>query len=403
MRIADVRAHVLEAKLSQPFAWSFNATDIRASCLVEIVAEDGTRGWGECFGPARLNAAVVRAMAADLIGRDAVATEQHWQQLYNRFRDQGQKGLVVAALSGVDIALWDLKGRHFEAPIHALMGGPIRREVKAYATGTYRLGTGNPLDYVVREVQAYVEEGFSAVKLKIGFDVDEDERLIRSVREAIGPSIGLMLDANHGFDTIEAVELGRRVAPLKIGWFEEPVVPDDLDSYVEVRRGQPIPVAGGECEFTRWGFREVLVRRAIDILQPDTCAAGGLSECKKIADMATAFGVRYVPHVWGCGVGLAAALQLLAVLPYSPPRHTPREPLLEFDRSEHPFRQAVLVHPLENKAGVVEIPETPGLGIEVDRDAVARFTVVHGGEKVVHGSGGVVLPRGAPKGSQWLA
>jgi D-galactarolactone cycloisomerase len=224
-------------------------------------------------------------------------------------------------------------------------------------------------------VKGYVKEGFSAVKLKIGFGVKEDEKLIRAVRDAIGPDIGLMLDANHGFDALEAIELGRRVVPLDIGWFEEPVVPDDLDSYVEVRRGQPIPVAGGECEFTRWGFRDVLTRRAIDILQPDTCAAGGLSECKKIADMATAFGVRYVPHVWGCGVGLAASLQLLAVLPHSPPRHTPLEPILEFDRSEHPFRQEVLISPIEHKGGIVAIPDGPGLGIEIDRDTIKKFSV----------------------------
>ncbi len=375
MRIADVKAHVLEAKLEEPFAWSFNQTDVRASCLVEIIAENGTIGWGECFGPARLNAAVVRAMRAHLVGKDALATERHWQHLYNHFRDQGQKGLVVTALSGIDIALWDLRGRHFDAPVHVLMGGPLRSEVKAYATGTYRLQTGDPLDYVVKEVQGYVAEGFSAVKLKIGFGVDEAERLIRAVREAIGPRIGLMLDANHGFDSLEAIELGRRVAPLGIGWFEEPVVPDDLESYVEVRRGQPIPVAGGECEFTRWGFREVLTRRAIDIVQPDTCAAGGLSECKKIADMATAFGVRYVPHVWGCGIGLATAMQLLAVLPHNPLRTRPLEPVLEFDRSEHPSRQAVLKVPLEHTGGIVRVPEGPGLGIEIDRDAIRQFTV----------------------------
>lgn len=374
-RIAEVRTHVLEARLAEPFGWSFNATDVRASCLVEIVAEDGTTGWGECYGPARLNAAIVGTMAGDLVGKDALATEVHWQHLYNRFRDQGQKGLVVCALSGIDIALWDLKGRHFEAPIHVLMGGPIRREVQAYATGTYRLREGDPLDYVVREVKGYAAEGFPAVKLKIGFGVAEDERLIRAVREAIGHKVGLMLDANHGFDALEAIELGRRVAPLDIGWFEEPVVPDDLDSYLEVRRGQPIPVAGGECEFTRWGFREVLQRRAIDVLQPDTCAAGGLSECKKIADMATAFGVRYVPHVWGSGVGLAAALQLLAVLPHTPPRLTPREPMLEFDRSEHPFRQAVLARPIEHVRGVVAIPDGPGLGVEIDRATLARFAI----------------------------
>jgi D-galactarolactone cycloisomerase len=375
MRIAEVRAHVLEARLSEPFAWSFNSTDARASCLVEITAEDGTAGWGECYGPARLNAAVVKAMAAELIGKNPLATDALWLHLYNKYRDYGQKGLVISALSGIDIALWDLKGRHFEAPVHVLMGGPLRREVRAYATGTYRLRTGDPLDYILREVKGYAKEGFSAVKLKVGFNVKDDEKLIRAVRGAIGPSIGLMLDANHGFDAIEAIELGRRVAALDIGWFEEPVVPDDLDSYVEVRRGQPIPVAGGECEFTRWGFREVLTRRAVDIVQPDTCAAGGLSECKKIADMATAFGIRYVPHVWGCGVGLAAALQLLAVLPHSPPRHTPLEPMLEFDRSEHPFRQTVLTKPIEHKAGVVAIPDGTGLGFEINRDAIERFSV----------------------------
>jgi D-galactarolactone cycloisomerase len=373
VRIAAVKTHVLEAPLKEPFAWSFNKTSLRGACLVEIISESGVSGWGECFGPASLNAAIVAAYAPYLIGGDAFATELHWQTLYNQFRDQGQKGLAITALSGVDIALWDLKGRLWEEPVHRLMGGALRRDVRAYATGTYRRGTGDPIDYITDEVRGYVQEGFHAVKLKIGFGVDDDARLIAATREAIGPRVGLMLDANHGYDAIEAIELGRRVAPLGIGWFEEPVVPDDLESYVAVRAGQPIPVAGGECEFTRWGFREVLTRRAIDILQPDTCAAGGLSECKKIADMAAAFGVRYVPHVWGTGVGLAAALHLLAVLPHSPPRHTPLEPILEFDRSEHPFRQAVMTSPLEHTGGVVQIPDGPGLGIEIDRAALDRF------------------------------
>lgn len=372
-RIAEVNVHVLSAPLSEPFAWSFNRTSVRASALVEIIAEDGTTGWGECFGPAPLNAAIVAAYRPYLVGEDAFATERHWQTLYNQFRDQGQKGLAITALSGVDIALWDLKGRLLDEPVHRLMGGALRTDVAAYATGTYRRGSDDPLDYITEEVRGYVREGFGAVKLKIGFGVDQDLELISAVRQTIGPKIGLMLDANHGFDVIEAVALGHRAARFDIGWFEEPVVPDELESYLEVKRRQPIPVAGGECEFTRWGFRDVLARRAMDIIQPDTCAAGGLSECKKIADMATAFGVRYVPHVWGTGIGLAAALQLLAVLPHAPPRHTPIEPLLEFDRSEHPFRQAVLQAPLEHAGGRVRIPEGPGLGIEVDKAAVQRF------------------------------
>lgn len=378
MRLAELHVHVLEAPLERPFLWSFNRADTRGACLVEIVGDDGTVGWGECFGPPRLNAAVVEAFRPRLIGRDPLAIEQVWGDLYNHFRDQGQRGLQVTALAGVDIALWDLKGRHLGQPVHVLMGGPLRRSVQAYATGTYRREAGDPFDYILEEVRGYAEDGFGAVKLKIGFDVDQDAALVRAVREAIGPERGLMLDANHGYDAIDAIRLGRLVADCDIGWFEEPVVPEDLGSYRAVREGQPIPVAGGETLFTRYDFTEVMTRRAMDIVQPDTCAAGGLSECKKIADMAWTFGVRYVPHVWGTGIGLAATLQLHAVLPHAPLTHRPRAAMLEFDRSEHPFRQAVLDQPIEHENGVVAIPEGPGLGISVNREAVARFAVPAG-------------------------
>ncbi len=377
MKIADVRIYVLEAPLTEPFHWSFNGTSARTACLVEIVTDDGASGWGECFGPAPLNAAIVEAYARRLIGVDPLNTEAIWQDLYGAYRDQGQKGLAISALSGVDIALWDLKGKHFGVPVHRLLGGPLRTSVRAYATGTYRVERGDPLDYIVDEVAGYVEQGFHAVKLKIGFDVDADAALIRAVRRRVGPKPRLMLDANHGFDAVEAIALGRAVADQSIDWFEEPVIPEDLAGYLEVRRGQPIPVAGGECEFTRWGFRDVLTTQSMDIIQPDTCAAGGISECKKIADMAAAFGVRYIPHVWGTGVALAASLQLLAVLPHSPLRRTPREPLLEFDRSEHPFRQAVLARPIEHVQGVVQIPDGPGLGIEINREALREFAAPH--------------------------
>jgi D-galactarolactone cycloisomerase len=146
-----------------------------------------------------------------------------------------------------------------------------------------------------------------------------------------------------------------------------------------VKSALSIPIAGGECEFTRFGFRDILATRAMDIIQPDTCAAGGLSECKKIADMAEAFGVRYNPHVWGTGIAIAASLQLLAVLPtHTPTSLAPLEPMLEFDRTEHPIRQAILTRPIEHEGGIVRVPEGPGLGIEVDREAVARFAMRSG-------------------------
>ena len=289
-------------------------------------------------------------------------------------RDHGQKGLVIEGLSGIDIALWDIKGKHFNAPIHQLMGGPLRTTTRAYATGLYRRKSGDPLTYLPEEAAGYVAEGFHAVKLKVGFGVAEDAAVVRAVREAIGPGIGLMVDANHAYDAVAAIQLGRLIERYDIGWFEEPVPPEDLAGYRAVKAALAIPIAGGECEFTRLGFRDVLTTGAMDIIQPDTCAAGGLSECKKIADMSVAFGVRYNPHVWGTGIGIAASLQLMAVLPtHTPTSLAPSEPVFEFDQTEHPIRQAILQTPIVHRAGVITIPTGPGLGIEIDRAALTRF------------------------------
>ena len=374
MKITKIRTHVLEARLSEPFAYSRAWYDNRTAMLVEIETDDGPAGWGECYGPARITAAVVEHVKPWLVGEDPLRTDHLWQMIYARLRDHGQKGVVIQGLSGIDIALWDVKGKHFGVPVHRLLGGALRQEVQAYATGLYRRKSGDPLRYLAEEAADYVAEGFKAVKLKVGFGVEEDARVTRAVRQAIGPDIGLMVDANHAFDSVAAIRLGRMIEPFDIGWFEEPVPPEDIAGYRAVRGALSIPVAGGECEFTRFGFRDLFVARALDVAQPDTCAAGGLTECRKIADMAEAFGIRYNPHVWGTGIAIAASLHLLAVLPpHTPPSLKPQNPMLEFDRTEHPIRQAILMEPIEHNNGVVRVPEGPGLGIEIDRKALARF------------------------------
>ena len=376
MKIAAVRTHVLSAELSQPFAYSRAWYDKRMATIVEIETDTGLTGWGECYGPASITAAVVKSVSPWLIGEDPLRTEWLWQEIYARLRDHGQKGAVIQGLSGIDIALWDMKGKHFESPVYRLMGGPLRTEVRAYATGLYRRQSGDPIKYLAEEAEGYVEEGFQAVKLKVGFGIGEDARITRAIRNRIGPNVALMVDANHAYDAVAAIRLGRMIEPEDILWFEEPVPPEDRAGYREVKAALAIPIAGGECEFTRLGFRDLLISRAVDIVQPDTCAAGGLSECKKIADMATAFGVRYNPHVWGTGIAIAASLQLLAVLPpHTPPSLAPIEPMLEFDRTEHPIRQALLTQPIEHRGGIVAIPNGPGLGIELDRAALAKFAV----------------------------
>lgn len=373
MRIVEVKTHLLHWPLKEPFQSSFGQFDERLHCLVEVLCDDGTIGWGECLGPARLNAAVVEAMAGLLIGRDPSHIAPIWLHLYNQFRDQGQRGLVLTALSGIDIALWDIRGKQLNQPIHALLGGAFRTSVPAYATGGFRRLSGDRAAMMAEETAGYVAEGFSAVKIKIGYDVKDDIRTIRAVREAIGPDTEFMIDANHGYDAVDAIALGNAVADQDIAWFEEPVVPEDLDGYREVKTRQPIPVAGGETWHGRYAVRDAITARAVDIFQPDVCGIGGLSETVKATDLAQSFGIRVVPHVWGTAVAIAAGLHFLAVLPPSPPRHENREPWLEFDQTENPFRQAIVRTPITQEQGRVAVPTGPGLGIEINRDALSEF------------------------------
>lgn len=375
MKIARVDVHVLDHALEQPFESAAMRFERRQHCLVEVTCEDGTRGFGECLGPAVPNAAVVRAYADTLPGRNALETEKIWIDLYHRLRDQGQRGLALTALSGIDIALWDIKGKFFEAPISVLLGGRFRDRVVAYATGSFRKDDVDPVADIAAEVAGYVREGFHAVKIKIGFDVEQDLEVIAAARDAIGSKIRLMIDANHGYDAVAAIDVGRRAAAMNIDWFEEPVLPEQLEAYRTVRTGQPIPVAGGETWHGRWGMLEPLRSRAVDILQPDICGTGGFTEIRRVADLAALHGVRLVPHVWGTAVQIAASLQFMAALPPDPPRQRPIDPILELDRTPNPFRQAVVTEPLEHRDGVVHVPDKPGLGIEIDRAALARFAL----------------------------
>ncbi|MEI4488840.1 mandelate racemase/muconate lactonizing enzyme family protein [Frigidibacter sp. MR17.14] len=373
MKIAAVRTHLLDHRLETAFESASMRFDRRSHVLVEIECDDGTVGWGECLGPARANAAVVAAYAQWLVGQDPLQTEKIWATLYNALRDQGQRGLTVTALSGIDIALWDIKGKHFGVPVSVLLGGRFREEIRAYATGSFKRDGVDRVEDNAAEMAARAAEGFHACKIKIGFGVAEDLRVVRAVREAIGPDMRLMIDANHGYDAIEAIRLGQAAAELDIDWFEEPVVPEQLAAYREVRARQPIPVAGGETWHTRWGFREPLETRAVDIAQPDLAGCGGFTEARRIADLAALHGVRVVPHVWGTAVHIAAALQFMAAMVPSPVRVNPIEPIMEFDRTHNPFRQAIVTRPIEHVAGVVAIPDGPGLGIEIDRAALAAF------------------------------
>ena len=372
MKITDVKTYVLQAILeNQGFGWSQRVTDRRQTAICVVTTDEGITGLGEAFyfgGPASLAADMIdNALGPLIVGRDPFDTGVIWDFLYNWTRDQGMKGLTISALSAVDIALWDIKGKALELPVHKLLGGAYRRQARVYATGLYEpQNVPDITEALVKEALGYKEAGFSGMKLKVGYGIDTDLKYIKAIREAIGEDLFLMVDANHAYNAGEAIRLAREMEPFHIHWFEEPVPPEDIDGYIEVKNSSVVPVAGGECEYTRYGFRELIQRRAVDILQPDLCAAGGFSEMTKIVAMASAANMPVIPHVWGTNVGLAAALQLFAALPNFPERRFPAEPFFEYDRSPNPLRDGVTVEKFKMKNGYLDIPERPGLGITLD-------------------------------------
>ena len=255
---------------------------------------------------------------------DPFDVEAIWEDLYNRIKDYGTTGMAISAISGIDIALWDIMGRAVGKPVHKLIGGAYRSEVIPYATGLYFIDMDRLVEEAVEEALEFKNDGFRAIKMKIGLgDLKLDTRRVAAVRQAIGPDVKLAVDANHCFSVPNAIKLGRMLEEHDIMWFEEPISPEDHDGYIEVTRALDMAVAGGENDFTRWGFRDIIARKAMDIVQPDLCAAGGFSECRKIATLASAFGVECVPHAWGSAIGLAATVQFLAALPDQPPAFRP--------------------------------------------------------------------------------
>jgi len=376
--IKSVKCHAVSAPIARPFTssrgWLYKT---RGSCIVEIETADGVVGWGECYGPAHVSRSFIDTQFGPrIVGRDAFDVEVIWEDLYNRIKDYGSKGMAIAAISGIDIALWDVIGKCCGKPVHKLIGGAFRDKVQAYATGLYFIDMDRLIEEAVEEAQGYIEDGFKAVKMKIGLGSPKlDIARVEAVRKAIGDDIRLMVDANHCFTVPAAIRLGRELEKLDVEWFEEPISPEDLDGYVEVTRALDMAVAGGENEYTRWGFRDIVARKAMDIVQPDVCAAGGFSECRKIAALATAHGVECVPHAWGSVIGVAATLHFIAALPDQPPSFRPMPPLFEFEQCENPFRDYLATEPIEQREGVVAIPTGAGLGIEIDRGVLAKYSV----------------------------
>lgn len=372
MQITAVEGFNLSCPLEQPFGWSQGWVEKRDVGIVKITTDDGLVGWGE-------GSADVDHLAPLLIGEDPMDRNGLWERCFHSMYNANNfVGFGGSALSAVDIALWDIAGKAAGLPVCDLLGGRVRNRVAVYATGLYYTEGEFP-ERLLEEARGYADAGYTGMKTKVGgLSVEEDVRRVSAIRETIGFDVHLMVDANHAYNAATAIRIGRQLAELDVYWFEEPVNPRDIDGLLQVKAALPMAIAGGENLRTRFDFRDHITRRAFDVVQPDVSHCGGLTEMHRIAALASSCGTLVCPHVWGTPIMIAASLHLAATLPPCPPAHNPvpyaQEPVMEFDRTPNAIREELCTTAFEAEDSYLNVPTGPGLGIEVDEDALRHFS-----------------------------
>lgn len=390
MKITDVQAIPLfvpmqqsvGAPISLPYADQIASVvfgGYRAT-IVQVFTDQGIIGIGECMtrlAPKALQA-IIEDIAPILRGRDPRETEVLWELMYGIMMNRGHsRGFFIEAISGIDIALWDIAGKAQGVPVYHLLGGKQRDRIEAYASSLRFRGLETTLD----TARTYLERGFRSMKIKIGqnpHDPSGDLQLVKAIRQEVGDDITLMVDVNCGYhsDVGTALRVGRQLEALDIYWYEEPLSPEHIDGYTTLAASLDIPVAAGEASFTRYDFRDLLTRRAVDIIQPNACRTGGLSEVQKIAAMSSAFHIPYAPHTGSCSaVALAVGLHIATALP-----NFLTYEYMQSDWSKdqpNPLRHELVREPIEvfTDGYMAPPPAKPGLGIELDEDVLRQYTV----------------------------
>lgn len=385
MKITKITSHVLSYDLGEELGYSQQYYSKRTAHLVEVETDEGITGWGECFGPGNVAVAnkviVEKVIQPMLLGASPLDREMLWNKVYNLLRDHGQKGMPMQALSGVDIALWDIAGKVAGLPLYQLVGGKCRDRLNVYGYGMMLRKVDDLAGQFEEEAAAIKAAGFNATKMKVGLGPKEDVKLIEAVRRGVGDDFRFMVDANHCYTISDAFYVGRAMEDLDVYWFEEPVAPEDYVGYRELRSGLKVNISGGEAEFTRWGWKGLLENRCVDIAQPEVCALGGITEYLKVLALCHAHFTPVVNHVWGSAVAVATNTHLLTAMPALPGGLHPWQPMLEFDTTPNKFRDEILTEPLNIQGqvaannGTIGIPGGPGLGIEIDRNFVRSFEI----------------------------
>ncbi|MFK7901486.1 MAG: mandelate racemase/muconate lactonizing enzyme family protein [Nitratireductor sp.] len=387
MKISKITSHVLQYDMPEVLGYSQQYYDKRTAHLVKVETDEGITGWGECFGPGNVALAnktiVERVIQPMLLNQNPLNRDVLWHKVYNLLRDHGQKGMPMQALSGVDIALWDIAGKVANMPLHMLIGGKYRDKIPVYGYGMMlRPEPANDLAKRFEDEAAHIKSmGFVATKMKLGLGPKDDVKLAQAVRKGIGDDFTFMADANHCYTTKDAFYVGRALEELDAYWFEEPIAPEDYTGYAELRAGLKVNIAGGEAEFNRWGWRSLLESRGLSIAQPEVCALGGISEYLRVLALCHAHFTPVINHVWGSAIAVATNMQLIAAMPPLPGGLFAHEPMLEFDTTDNKFRDELLQEPLDiqsqvkNNEGKVEIPDGVGIGVEPDLDFIKHYEI----------------------------
>ncbi len=373
MRIATVQCRMLAGTLEKPIHFGIGAFPTFSATLVEITTDDGLTGIGECIvrrAPQVTKTVVDHMLAPVLIGRDPHDVEGLWEEMFQQLRGWGHyRGFVFEAISGIDTALWDIVGQAADLPVYKSLGGVGRDRVPCYASSVYFAETKE----MVKEAAAQVRLGHTAIKVKIGRAAQmggrrADVASVKAIRSELGPEIDIMLDVNSAYDAATAIKVGRQLEESDITWLEEPVPPDDLAGYQRVRQGQPIPVAAGESEFGLFGFRDLIQRGAIDILQPDVARVGGFTAARRVGALVHAYNLRYAPHTgFSAGISHLAALHVAASVP--------NLMTYEYFYAPNPLRDLFTDPFPQPREGNVAVPQRPGLGLTLDRKVLKKFEI----------------------------
>ncbi len=388
MRITSIKSHILRYELEKELGYSQQYYKHRTAHLVEVETDEGITGWGECFGPGNIALAnkfiVEKVIQPLIIGEDPLNKEYIWQKVYNLLRDSGQKGMPIQALSGVDIALWDILGKKTKAPLYQLVGGKCNNQIPVYGYGMMlqKKNLSELIDLFKEEAQQIKAKNFKAMKMKVGLGPNEDLKLVRAVRDVIGKDFKLMVDANHAYNLNDALYVGRGLDELDIFWFEEPVAPEDYEGYNKLKQKLTTSIAGGEAEFTKYGWNNLIGNKCIDIAQPEVCGLGGITEYLKVAALAQANFVPVVNHVWGSAVSIAVNLHLLTAQPDMPGGLFPSKSMLEFDTTEKnifitdlPTEDFSILDQVKKNKGFASVTDNVGIGITPNKDFIKEFEV----------------------------